>query len=150
MKRIALAALIALCLAGCSSSRQGVDLEEGAQKPDNIFYHGGNGDTYETAVKIDGSRDPKVILAAEYAFISKQYGKKGKDWRVASQSLSKEKNKVFDIMEIELLPQGYRRYYYFDVSGSSSRAKAEYREQQEPGAPPATEQPVPEQSPQPQ
>ncbi|MBD3346977.1 MAG: hypothetical protein GF401_18135 [Chitinivibrionales bacterium] len=104
-------------LTSCAS-RQTYKIIEGDQprKKAEIVYGGGNGESYEEAVIIEGARNQKEGVAAEYDFIAEIYGKKGKDWKVTAQSMSKEGNKIFDIVEIRILDTEDRYFYYFDIT----------------------------------
>ena len=41
---------------------------------------------------------------------------KNKDWNVADQTITNEKSKVFDVIEIVLASTSEHRIYYFDVT----------------------------------
>jgi hypothetical protein len=55
-------------------------------------------------------------LDAEYGYVSSKNGIKNKEWRLTGQTIVQEHGKVFDVLEIELLPSSEHRIYYFDVS----------------------------------
>lgn len=113
----AVALLGLLVLVGCGGRT--VVIKEQEKRPANVRYGGGTGDTYEDAVVIKGAENQKQGVEAEYAFISEKHGKRGNDWEVVAQSLMKENGKAYDMIEIELRPQGGKRYYYFDLTECS-------------------------------
>ena len=117
------ALLLSLIILGCGTTRQGVKLSEEQEKPPKVFYKGGDGNSYETAVVIDGAKNHRTGVEAEHTFISRTHGEKDKAWRIVSQSLSKEENRTYDIVEIELIGTGVRQYYYFDLTSSSWQPK---------------------------
>lgn len=110
-----------IMLSGCVS-RQSVKIVEGPhRRKGRIEYRGGEGGSYEDAVVIVGAQTREEGMAAGYEFISRQCGKKGKDWKVRGQVVSREGDKVYDIIEIKLTNSELPRYYYFDISGVSWR-----------------------------
>jgi hypothetical protein len=99
---------------GCTGNQQFRKSDKENTRVQIIDPKGGHG--YEDAVVILHARDQSEIMDAEYKFISTQHGKKGKDWRVNSQTLQKEGDKTFDVVEIQLLKEGQMHYHYFDVT----------------------------------
>jgi len=105
-----------ILLLGCAG-RQGLDL--GKKRPDTapkVQYSGGSGDSYEDAVKISGVEKQSQGVDAEYKYISGKYGQKGKDWQLKGQTIVKEGEGAYDVLEIKLLNSSEERIYYFDVS----------------------------------
>ena len=98
------------------ASRQTVDLRTQQEKATQIVYQGGDGDSMDDAVVIIGVSKQEEGLDAEYNFISKKYGLKGKDWRVVGQTIVKENKKIYDMIEFEITSSSEKRIYYFDVS----------------------------------
>lgn len=104
-----------LAFGGCAG-RQSVKIDAEKEIPGRIQFSGGSGDTYEDAVVITGVHKQHEGLAAEYNYISQKHGIKNKDWRVVGQTIIREKNSIFDVIEISLNSGSDRRIYYFDVT----------------------------------
>lgn len=113
MKKILLVAL--LILAGCGN-RQTMKVESKQQIPGRIQFSNGSGDSYEDAVVITGVHKQHEGFEAEYSYISQKHGIKNQDWRIVGQTIIREKNSVFDLIEISLSSDSDRRIYYFDVT----------------------------------
>ena len=72
-----------------------------------------DGSSFANAVCID-AEDSLSGMVAEYIFMAKLYGHPGKDWRVASQSIIEQNNKVYDVISITL-SNGQHKRVYFDI-----------------------------------
>lgn len=107
--------IIMMLLINCAS-RQTADLRTQQEKAPQIVFQGGDGGSIDDAVVIIGVSKQDEGLEAEYGFISKKYGLKGKDWRVVGQTIVKENKKIYDMIEFEIISSSERRIYYFDVS----------------------------------
>jgi hypothetical protein len=101
-------------MSGCIS-RNSVKLPENAAIPARITFSGGSGESFHDAVIILGARDKTEGVAAEYKYISDKYGRRGVEWLLVGQTVIREKNKIVDVIEIELNNSSERRIYYFDV-----------------------------------
>lgn len=108
--------LIALLIFGGCANRQTMKTEQKQEIPGRIQFTGGSGDSFEDAVVITGVHKQQEGLDAEYSFISQKHGIKNKDWRVAGQTIIREKGSIFDVIEITLGSDSNRRIYYFDVT----------------------------------
>ena len=110
--------IFALCFlliaAGCASHQA----TSKKKKPPEvaITFSGGNGESYDSAIVINGVEKPTDGVEAEYRYISKIHGEKDKDWRIDGQTMYREEKSTFDVIEITLLPTSQKRIYYFDVS----------------------------------
>ncbi len=113
MKKIFLIALLIFC--GCAN-RQTMKSEQNLAIPGRIQFSGGSGDSNEDAVVITGVHKQHEGLDAEYSYISQKHGIRNKDWRVVGQTIIKEKESIFDVIEIMLGSGSDRRIYYFDVT----------------------------------
>lgn len=111
-----------IMLFGCSSNQS---LRSGrySDKPTSVSYSGGTGDSFHEAVKIRGARNQSDGVAAEYYFISKIHGMRGTDWFLVGQTVVREKNKIVDVVEIQLKSADDRRIYYFDASDFLSKRR---------------------------
>jgi hypothetical protein len=116
------AVVMTILLAGCVAKqtmdlkvRESDDLPQGQK----VKFEGGAGGSREDAVVIQGALDLKEGVRAEYDFISDKYGKKGKDWKVKSQTQIREDGKIYDMIEMEIIANQETHYYYFDISNCS-------------------------------
>ncbi len=83
----------------------------------SITYSGGNGESLAEAVVINGAKKQGDGVAAEYRFIAQKHGPRSTGWHLVGQTAVREKNKIIDVVEIELAGQSSgRRIYYFDAS----------------------------------
>jgi len=101
---------------GCIS-RNSVNMSGKTAQAEGISYTGGNGDTFHDAVIINGAQDKSAGVAAEYSYISEKHGVRGTGWLLVGQTVIREKNKIVDVIEIQLGDNSSdRRIFYFDVS----------------------------------
>jgi hypothetical protein len=110
--------VIVVFLVGCAS-RQADSImgDKKVEVAETAKYSGGKGDGPEDAVVITGVHKQTEGVVAEYDYISTLHGEKNKNWSLYGQSIIKEKDKIFDVIEIKLIDfNGEKRIYYFDVS----------------------------------
>ena len=107
---------------GCSN-RSSLKMGSSSVKPPAVSYSGGNGESFREAVKINGARNQTDGVAAEYYYISKIHGVRGTDWFLVGQTVVREKNKIVDVVEIQLSSASERRIYYFEVSDFLSKRR---------------------------
>ncbi|NLG19192.1 MAG: hypothetical protein GX556_17855 [Fibrobacter sp.] len=105
---------ITLAVAGCGS--QSTKFRAPKEDLSKVEYSTGSGDSYEDPVVITGVQTQSEGVQAEYRFISSKYGERYKDWSVVEQTIIREKDKVFDVIEIRLGSDSDRRIYYFEVT----------------------------------
>lgn len=105
-------------LAGCASRQaDSIKGDHKVEVAEKVKYGGGKGDSPEDAVVITGVHKQTEGVVAEYDYISTLHGEKNKNWSLYGQSILKEKDKVFDVIEIKLIDfNGEQRIYYFDVT----------------------------------
>jgi hypothetical protein len=114
--RCAVSALIALCVV-CAGQKTTTN-QRNKTAQDHITFSGGSGDSHEDAIVINGVlKQSSDGVEAEYQYLSKVHGVKDKAWKIDGQTMYREEKKVFDVIEIVLVPSGGKRIYYFDVSG---------------------------------
>src|SRR5512140_973125 len=102
--------LLCMAIAGCASY-QGTR-QQRAPHLAHVHFYGGPGDSYETAVIIEGATSQVKGMEAEYYYISQKYGAKDKEWRLVGQTMDREKSHVFDVLEIEVVKGGLHSFYY--------------------------------------
>lgn len=114
LRLVAIASLLIIST-GCIS-RNAINMSSKQESIPGISYTGGNGDTFHDAVIINGARDKSAGVAAEYRYISNKHGERGSGWYLVGQTVIREKNKIVDVIEIQLgEDSSNRRIFYFDV-----------------------------------
>jgi hypothetical protein len=88
-----------------------------------VKYSGGTGESFHDAVVITGAANKSSGVSGEYTYISKFHGRRGEGWQLVGQTVIHEKNKVVDVVEIQLGSVSDRRIYYFDVSDFLGRRR---------------------------
>jgi hypothetical protein len=83
--------------------------------PPMVTFQGGSGDTPATAVIIAGAPDYIAMVAGEYQYLGKQFGKRGQDWRLVKKEVYQHEDKVYDLVTIEF-PKGAKRQIFFDIT----------------------------------
>lgn len=73
-----------------------------------------NGESIERAIVIDAENEVTGVLA-EYEYLEKRFGKRGKDWKLNMQSLIEENKKMYDMMDLTL-SDGTEKTIYFDIT----------------------------------
>lgn len=119
MERFLLIAALLLVFTGCAGQRETVQQKKKAVPA--ITFAGGNGDSFETAIIINGVDKQSESVAAEYRYLANLHGEKDKQWRVASQTITREEKNIYDVIEIEIIPSSEKRFYYFDVTRFTSK-----------------------------
>lgn len=110
-----------LCV-GCGGRM--VEKQGGRQeRTPTITYAGGNGDSFEEAVILRGVQNQSDGVAAEYTYITKLHGERGKGWFLVGQTIVRESTKILDVLEIRLDDPAHHLIYYFDVSDFSWNKK---------------------------
>lgn len=104
-----------LVFVGCAG-RQATTLQSQQKANSQPVFRGGSGESLEDALVIGGVGKQSEGLDAEYGYVSSKHGVKNKEWRLMGQTIVKEHGKIFDVLEIELIPSSEGRIYYFDVS----------------------------------
>ncbi len=80
----------------------------------NELFGGGTGETIEKAVVIN-TITPLIGVAAEYQYVSNVCGEIGVDWNLKLQNIIEEKNRYYDVLQVEL-NSGESRSFYFDIT----------------------------------
>ena len=99
--------------AGCAHQQSITKKKSAATQ---ITFSGGNGDSNDSAIVISGVAKASDGVEAEYQYLSKLHGEKGNAWKIEGQTMITEEKKIYDIIEIVLMPSSQKRIYYFDVS----------------------------------
>jgi hypothetical protein len=115
--RYLLMCALCVCTVGCASY-QGTKQQNETHLP-KIHFYGGPGDSYETAVQIDGASSQVKGMEAEYFYITGKLGKKDKDWRLVGQTMDREKSHVYDVLEVEVVKTSLHSFYYFNITQCS-------------------------------
>ncbi|MGQ9585877.1 MAG: hypothetical protein ACUVXG_10820 [Anaerolineae bacterium] len=80
-----------------------------------VTFEGGPGNTVEAAVVIRGAADHLQGVAAEYGYLTSEFGRRGVDWQLEQQALLKVGGRYYDEMRLRLA-DGTRQMVYFDLS----------------------------------
>ncbi|MBC7222818.1 MAG: hypothetical protein H5T59_00830 [Anaerolineae bacterium] len=80
-----------------------------------VTYEGGDGATLEQAIVIRGAPNHLAGVEAEYAYLERAFGQRGRDWHLAMQTLHMVGDRPYDEMRI-LLADGTEKPVYFDLS----------------------------------
>ena len=78
-------------------------------------FQGGSGDTPATAVIIAGAPNYVAVVAGEYQYLGKQFGKQDQAWQVAKKAVYQSDDKVYDLITIEF-PKGAKQQLFFDIT----------------------------------
>lgn len=78
------------------------------------LFGGGTGETIEKAIVIN-TISPLIGVAAEYEYVSKVCGEINVNWSLKTQSIIEEKNRYYDVLQVEL-NSGESRSFYFDIT----------------------------------
>ena len=80
-----------------------------------LTFQGGSGDTPATAVVIGQAPDYVSVVAGEYQYLGKLFGKRDRDWQVAQKEVYQHGEKVYDLFTIES-PNGAKQMVFFDIT----------------------------------
>ena len=80
-----------------------------------LTFQGGSGDTPATAVVIAGAPDYVAVVAGEYQYLGKQFGKQDHGWRVVKKAEYQHDNQVYDVITIEF-PRGAKEQIFFNIT----------------------------------
>lgn len=90
--------------------------ERGAKSASDPSYSGGDGSTPAQAVVIQDVRSNRDGIRAEYEYLRRIYGERGKDWQLEGQSVfEREDGRQLDKMTVTTAT-GESETIYFDVS----------------------------------
>jgi len=67
-----------------------------------------SGESIEKAIIVES-------IAAEYEYLERKFGERGKNWELDTQSLVKKGNKYYDRIDLKL-SDGTRKTIYFDIT----------------------------------
>ena len=113
MKTILAVTVFAL-LYSCSP-KQTISSNTIGQVVSSCKFSNDNGESFGNAVLINGVQSQRDGFAAEYHYISDRFGNRGKDWFLIGQTLLSEKEKIIDVVEIQLQNPAERKLIYFDA-----------------------------------
>jgi hypothetical protein len=85
----------------------------------NPLISGGKGSTKEDAVVISVP-DSNGGISAEYEYVEKKCGSRGKGWRLVRQGVILDPDRQYDILTVKLR-YGTFRDFYFDITAFFGR-----------------------------
>ncbi len=74
------------------------------------------GDSFETAIVILDAANEMDGIKAEYDYLAKKFGNRGKDWKLEKQVNFQQNGKDYDVMHIVLSDKA-KKEIYFDITG---------------------------------
>jgi hypothetical protein len=80
-----------------------------------VKYEENSGKSMESAIRILDVSNSMEGIQAEYAYLSKMFGERGKDWDLVMQALMEEGGKSYDMMTVKL-SDGAEKIVYFDIT----------------------------------
>jgi hypothetical protein len=80
-----------------------------------LTFQGGSGDTPATAVVIANAPDYVAVVAGEYQYLAKQFGKQDQDWQVVKKEVFQRADKAYDVITVEF-PRGAKQQVFFDIT----------------------------------
>jgi hypothetical protein len=114
MNKLLCVLLPVLLFAACASHQ--LPSRYRASEGSDVYFSGGSGESRESPIIIRGALRQSEGVEAEYYYLGKLLGEKGKAWEVEGQTMFREGKRVYDVLELRLLPSGKKSIYYFDVS----------------------------------
>lgn len=81
----------------------------------NVTFQGGSGVSVDDAIIISGAKNYVDGIAAEYIYLSSHFKKPDVDWKLIKQRVGLHKNKIYDLIQIQL-SDGTKRDLYFDIT----------------------------------
>jgi hypothetical protein len=82
----------------------------------NIVYKGDDGSSIKKAIIIKKATTLKEGIAAEYAYLAKELGRRGIDWKPLGQYLHPFSSKRYDIIKVKIINTNKIRYFCFDIT----------------------------------
>jgi len=80
-----------------------------------LSFQGGSGDTPATAVLIAGAPDYVAVVAGEYQYLTKKFGRQDRAWQVAKKEEYQHGDQVYDVITLEF-PNETRQQVFFNIS----------------------------------
>lgn len=92
-----------------------------------ITFSKNSGETIKDAILIRGAETDKAGVDSEYVYLGAKYGLRGLDWELVRQSLLRENDRDYDMMEMKL-SDGAEKTLYFDITEFFGKGTAELLE----------------------
>jgi hypothetical protein len=109
--------LFVICAALYSCSpRQAVNSGGPMELASNISFSTDKGESFHDAVIVNGVKNQREGVAAEYRYISDLHGQRGEDWFLVGQTVIQNQDKLVDVVEIQLNNPVDRKIIYFDAT----------------------------------
>lgn len=83
---------------------------------EKIVYQGEDGSSVEKAIIIKKANNLKEGVAAEYAYLEKQLGQRGIEWKPLGQYLHPVSNKHYDIIKVKIINTNEIKHFCFDIT----------------------------------
>lgn len=106
--------LICVVFYSCTT-RQTIDTGD-TMEIASATFSSDKGESFNDAVKVGGVSNQREWVAAEYRYISDLHGRRGQDWFLVGKTVIQDRNKIVDVVEIQLSDPADRKLYYFDAT----------------------------------
>ena len=81
-----------------------------------IVYKGGDGYSVRKAIINKGATTLKEGIGAEYAYLEKELGQRGIDWKPIEQYLHPDYRKMYDIIKVNIIGTNETKFFCFDIT----------------------------------
>ncbi len=82
----------------------------------NFTYKGSDGSSLKKAIMTKGISTMTEGIASEYAYLVKELGQRGINWKPIGQYLLPDYKKYFDVIKVKIINTSEIRYFYFDIT----------------------------------
>jgi hypothetical protein len=82
-----------------------------------IVYKGGDGSSVQKAIIIKKATTLREGIGAEYAYIEKELGQRGVDWKPIEQYLHPVYRKMYDIIKVNIIGTNEIKFFCFEITG---------------------------------
>lgn len=122
MKKFITISILYISIISCSTTQKvsssNSEMEYWSKEPnlEKVTYEGGDGKSLENIIIVKNAENERNGVAAEYAYIAKQYGVKFVDWKPIGQSTITENNRKIDLIKIQTITSNEIVSFYFDIT----------------------------------
>jgi len=81
-----------------------------------IVYKGGDGSSIPKSIIIKKATTLKEGIGAEYAYIEKELGQRGVDWKPIEQYLHPDYKKIYDIIKVNIIGTNETKFFCFEIT----------------------------------
>lgn len=81
-----------------------------------IEFYGGDGSVLKNPIIIKNAKNSLDGIQSEFIYIEYRYGEQYRDWVTIGQSTLHVGDRVYDLVEYQLLPEKTNKQIYFDIT----------------------------------